>query len=414
MKLLSSKRRMAVVGLAVGLIAGVSGLAVAFFTTTGTGTGNAYVGQPSNVTIAQLAPNTQIVPVYDSTISPLPVSTPSYGAEAYAFNQIGNEVTLTGSGETLNNAVVTMNSWACESGSWTGSPSVCTTTSGATFNEPITLNIYAVGAGNTQGALLTSDTQTFAIPYRPSTDLVDCPAGGEWYNAATSSCQHGMNFNITFGAFSPTVALPSTVIYGISYNTDDYGPVPTHTADETNPADSLNVSFDTGSTDVSVGSDANPGNIFVNSAYATNGDLFCSTVVPDTFVTAYNDCSGVSGTPPTNDIPAVQLNATAAAGGYIDLYPGGPGEAVDFSIHNPGGGAAEVHSVTFAITGGLSAGCSPSWFSLVQPTIPNNVSIGAGATENFQPSGGSITLINEPVAQNACAGEIPQLTFTSN
>ena len=39
MKLVSSKRRMAVIGLTVGLIAGASGLAVAFFTSTGTGYG---------------------------------------------------------------------------------------------------------------------------------------------------------------------------------------------------------------------------------------------------------------------------------------------------------------------------------------------------------------------------------------
>ena len=41
MKLVSSKRRMAVIGLTVGLIAGASGLAFAYFTSTGSGNGSA-------------------------------------------------------------------------------------------------------------------------------------------------------------------------------------------------------------------------------------------------------------------------------------------------------------------------------------------------------------------------------------
>lgn len=51
MKLFSSKRRMAVIGLTVGLIAGASGLAVAYFTSGGSGTGSAPIGSASPLTV---------------------------------------------------------------------------------------------------------------------------------------------------------------------------------------------------------------------------------------------------------------------------------------------------------------------------------------------------------------------------
>ena len=54
MKLVTSKRRMAVIGLTVGLIAGASGLAVAYFTSSGSGNGSAQTGTATNVTISQV------------------------------------------------------------------------------------------------------------------------------------------------------------------------------------------------------------------------------------------------------------------------------------------------------------------------------------------------------------------------
>jgi len=37
--------------------------------------------------------------IYNSTLSPLPGNIPSYGGEAYSFNEIGNEVNLAPSTE---------------------------------------------------------------------------------------------------------------------------------------------------------------------------------------------------------------------------------------------------------------------------------------------------------------------------
>jgi len=424
MRFFRANKKMAVVGAAVGLIMGAGGLAIAFFTTTGTGTGNAYVGQAASVSIAQLAPNTQIVPVYDSTISPVPASLVSQSFEATGTSQLGNQINLTGASETLNNVVVTMESWTC--GNYLAllalTSTTCTTTPGTTFNEPITLNIYNVGAANAVGSLITSDTQTFAIPFRPTASL-SCPTGDNFgeYLGYDGHCHNGMATNIVFSGFS-SVVLPQNVIYGISYST---GAQVNGQNGGGNPAASLNVGLTTEPTQPSVGSDplTGTGSDYIGITTANGGGYaahnYCDNAgVPSAFRYDAGPCTGTGALnyPPssTNYVPAVQFNASAAAGGFINLLPGGPGEAVDFSIHNPSTGPAQVHGVTFAITGGLSFGCDPSWFSLVQPTIPVDVSIPAGNTVNYQPSGGSITLINEPFAQNACAGDVPQLTFTSN
>ncbi len=258
---------------------------------------------------------------YDSTLSPLPGNIPSYGAEAYAFNEIGNQVTLAPSGGRLADVTVTMSSWACESGGWTG-PTPCTTTPGATFAVPITFDIYHPGTTpGTVGSLITSSTQTFNIPYRPSADPA-CTSGPTKWMDSNGTCYNGLADNITFDFSSKDIALPSTVVYGISYNTDNYGPEPI--GGTTSPTDSLNVAFTTESSNVSAGADVNPGNIFVNSASATNSNLFCGSAVPDTFVEVPNGC--VSGTPPTNDIPAVQFTSaptTAPPTGYWQVASDG-------------------------------------------------------------------------------------------
>src|SRR5438552_2609633 len=78
--------------------------------------------------------------IYDSTVSPLPGNLPSVGAEAYAFNELGDAVTFAGTARSPRAVTVTMSSWGCQAGHW-GSTADCVTTPGATFNIDITLNI---------------------------------------------------------------------------------------------------------------------------------------------------------------------------------------------------------------------------------------------------------------------------------
>ena len=117
-------------------------------------------------------PPPQTVAVYDSTISPLPGNIPSFGVEAYAFNQIGNEINLATPGgppKQLNNVVVTMSSWHCEAGDvFSGT---CVSIPGHTYSVPITFTIYNQGASaGTVGSVIATRTQTFDIPYRTESD----------------------------------------------------------------------------------------------------------------------------------------------------------------------------------------------------------------------------------------------------
>jgi hypothetical protein len=196
---------------------------------------------------------------------------PSFGAEAYAFNEFGNEVTLAGTNRQLTNAVVTLSSWGCVTGHWYSGD--CDTPAGSTFSVPITLNIYNP-AGPVPGTRITTVTQTFAIPYRPSANTL-C-SSGRWYDNSLKTCFNGLAVNVTFNLANVTV--PDSVVYGIVYNTTHYGPAPigetascyTNLSGGGCGYDSLNIAVSNeSSTNPSVGSDPNPGTLWQNSPYAS-------------------------------------------------------------------------------------------------------------------------------------------------
>jgi hypothetical protein len=162
--------------------------------------------------------------IYDSTVNPQPGNLPSEGAEAYSFNEFGDGITFDGTARNLSKVAVTMSSWACQSGRW--SANNCVTTPGATFSQSVTLNIYAAGSP-APGAPIASRTQTFAIPYRPSADpLCTGPNAGKWYDSSSGTCFNGLANNIVFDFSSLGVVLPNSVVYGIVYNTSNFGPSP--------------------------------------------------------------------------------------------------------------------------------------------------------------------------------------------
>lgn len=171
--------------------------------------------------------------VFGNTPAVLPANLPSYGPEAYAFNEWGPGVTLAGTERKLTTSTVTMSSWACETGSWTvafGNPGACVTTPGATYPASITFNVYGVTGTDAVGSLIATTTQTFQIPFRPSSIA---GGDGETWNGTS----HGLANNITF-SFAQQV-LPSSVIFGITFNTDNYGYSPIHGSGS--PTDSLNI-----------------------------------------------------------------------------------------------------------------------------------------------------------------------------
>lgn len=207
--------------------------------------------------------------IYDSTVNPQPGNLPSVGAEAYAFEEIGDAINFAGTARRAKNATVTMSSWGCQSGNWYSA--TCVTTPGATYSIPITLNIYAAGSP-TPGALLATTTQTFAIPYRPSSDNTNC-TGGRWYQSSTGLCFNGLASNITFDLTALNLILPNSAVYGVTYDTTSYGPNPigNSAACYSTSAgcfyDSLNVAL---APVVTVGTKTFPDTLYWNNFYASN------------------------------------------------------------------------------------------------------------------------------------------------
>jgi hypothetical protein len=276
--------------------------------------------------------------IYDSTTSPLPGNLVSEAYEATSASQIGNEVSFAPGSRTLQQVTVTLSSWGCQQGSWTGG---CVTTPGSTFAEPITFNIFNVGANNSVGSLIASVTQTFNIPYRPSASPTQCPSTPTtWYDATDGQCYNGLATNVTFN-FSG-VTLPSSVIYGVALNTSDYGASPygDNTACHATSAgcgyDSLNIglSIANGPT---VGTDPLPGTVYQSS---TSAGIYCDGGAAGTGTFRLDSPSTAPcwGTDPSNNyseapwyIPAVQFVAapqsqsiTFTSSAPAHAYLGGP------------------------------------------------------------------------------------------
>jgi hypothetical protein len=211
---------------------------------------------------------------------------PSYGGEAYAFSELGNQITLTRAGE-LASVTITMSSWGCgQSGNWDSDNSV--TTPGTTFTEPITLNIYHAPGDDPQtqpdtegsglpGSKILSVTKTFTIPYRPSANNAKCvgsspyAGAGAFFDATLGECFAGLANNITFNLASLHVSVPQNIVYGIAYNTSDYGYAPygdstvCYTSATGCPYDALNIALSNDPNNLSRGSDPYVGGMWQNS-----------------------------------------------------------------------------------------------------------------------------------------------------
>jgi hypothetical protein len=176
------------------------------------------------------------------------------------------------------------------------------------------MNIYNVDDTNPAqpkaGTLLATVTQTFDIPYRPSSDTGHCPDGERWFK--DGNCYHGLAKAITFDFSGKKLSLPSQILVGVAFNTSDFGPSPIgdkpcrHTAQGC-PYDSLNVSTDgtvffaanatTGGSPTAA-SVLDPNGIFFNYA-AQRGQTQCGgTFTPGVFV---DDTAPNNGEPVTEN-----------------------------------------------------------------------------------------------------------------
>ena len=160
------------------------------------------------------------VAVYDSIGAVVPDNVVSLGFEATSTSEFGDLVQLAPGARRLDSVEVLLSSWGCENGSWNIGD--CTTTPGATFSHPITLNIYqsTPGVGTGVGALVATVTETFDIPYRPSAAGLPTCADGRWSNGTT--CFNGLATPVTF-EFPSTPVVPTNLIWTVAYNTTHHG-----------------------------------------------------------------------------------------------------------------------------------------------------------------------------------------------
>jgi hypothetical protein len=262
------------------------------------------------------------VAIYDSIPSPLPPNVVSLGYEATSTTEFGDYVTLAGTQRHVTDVTVTMSDWAIFANFPSMDPSGWT--------HPITLNIYAVdhsGSDPAVGALLHSVTQTFSIPWRPADDLVNCPGDSAWF-APDHTCRHGIAFDITFHV--NTAINANEVIFGIVYNTADYGPSPLGTP---GPYNSLNVGLHDSSADppIAVGADAEPDALFWNTSFT---GFYTAPCPGGTF------CRDTAWTPYT---PAIRFQAIpACAGGGPDTDGDGVCDAVDNCVNVPNPDQADL------------------------------------------------------------------------
>jgi hypothetical protein len=387
MKLFKAHRKLAVSSLALTVALLGGGVAFAYFTSTGGGTGTVGVGSSTALDITQIGSS-----LYDSGISPSDWIY-SQASNGPRISEFGNEITLAPSSQPLQSVVVGMVNFGS-----------------APFTTPITVNVYSPSNLTTP---LTSDTATIAVP--------TCATPG----TACSPTGHA-KFDATFNNFNNSVVLPSTVVYGISLNAlaTDCTNSTANCGNDPNPIGSLNIALSNSNASgyaaqPSVGSDTNPLHWYIDSPQGGNGSSALATdigsaaaasLTASTFgpTGALVDPGAGTG---TADVPAVQFNA--AIGG---LLPGGPSQIINYTVSNPGSSSVFVSQVTALVT------------SISNITVPGPESCTIGmfpiaqgpAIDATLPGGGSVSgtasikMIDDGNNQDNCQGATLNLSYSSN
>ena len=161
-----------------------------------------------------------VVTSYNSIPSPQPFNVPSEGFQANGGSELGDLIQFSGGGGTLTQVTFLMSTQATVA-LYPGFPG----SGGPSWTHPITFNIYAVdtsGANPEPGALIATRTTVATIPWRPVADPT-CADPTRW-RASDGICYSGLAFTVTFDFTG--VVVPARIIYGVAYNTQNYGYAP--------------------------------------------------------------------------------------------------------------------------------------------------------------------------------------------
>jgi hypothetical protein len=195
--------------------------------------------------------------VYSTLPSPTLPNLPSLGYQANQTAEFGGLVQLVGTSIPLSAVTVALSNWAYES---TYEP----VGTSAGFDEDLTLNLYNVGAGDSVGSLIATETISDLVPWRPEPDPADCPPGNNNdYLGSDGNCYSGSLSTATFDFTGVTV--PSELIYGLAYDTETWGANPIGAP---GPWDSLNFALSTSGP--TVGSQPLPDTAYWNTSTASN------------------------------------------------------------------------------------------------------------------------------------------------
>jgi hypothetical protein len=233
--------------------------------------------------------------VYNNLPNPMPPASPSLGFQANQTAQFGDLIHLVSGPSVLTTGTILMTDWALHSD--------FPLESASGFNWPLTLTLYNVdsSSGTPQpGSVITSVTQTFVMAWRPAA-TGNCANASQWSPDGGVNCFNGFNFLVNFNL--PSVTVPGDLIFGITYNTETWGPNPTGIA---GPYTSLNLGLNTGSPPT-VGSRPLPDTAYWNTQTAGNytdgGAGGVGTFRQDTAWSPYSTGAEFIGTPTATPEP---------------------------------------------------------------------------------------------------------------